>query len=75
MYLRLLRYLKPYLPRLGAAVFCTAIAAAGNLYVPWIIKDVIDKVLSNRDAYMLNMIAAGIVVIFLVRGVAFYGQN
>lgn len=75
MYLRLLRYLKPYLPRLGAAVFCTALAAAGNLYVPWIIKDVIDKVLSNRDAYMLNMIAVGIVVIFLVRGVAFYGQN
>lgn len=75
MYLRLLRYLKPYLPRLGAAVVCTAIAAAGNLYVPWIIKDVIDKVLSNRDAYMLNMIAVGIVVIFMVRGIAFYGQN
>lgn len=75
MYLRLLRYLKPYLPRLGAAVVCTMLAAAGNLYVPWIMKDVIDDVLSNRDAFLLNMIALGIVVIFFGRGVFFYGQN
>ena len=75
MYLRLLRYLKPYLPRLGVAIFCTMLAAAGNLYVPWIMRDVIDNVLANKDAFLLNMIAAGIVVIFFARGVFFYGQN
>ena len=75
MYLRLLRYLKPYLPRLGVAVVCTMLAAAGNLYVPWIMRDVIDNVLTNKDAFLLNMIAVGIVIIFFARGIFFYGQN
>ncbi len=42
LYLRILSYIKPYLTRLILAAICTAMAAAGNLYVPWIIKDVID---------------------------------
>ena len=75
LYLRILSYIKPYLPRLIAAAICTVLAAAGNLYVPWIIKDVIDKVLADKNADMLNIIAAGIIVIFFIRGVCFYGQN
>lgn len=75
LYLRILSYIKPYLPRLIAAAICTVLAAAGNLYVPWIIKDVIDKVLADKNADMLNIIAAGIIIIFFVRGVCFYGQN
>ncbi len=75
LYLRILSYIKPYLPRLIAAAICTILAAAGNLYVPWIIKDVIDKVLADKNAEMLNIIAAGIIIIFFIRGVCFYGQN
>ena len=75
LYFRILSYIKPYLPRLITAAICTVLAAAGNLYVPWIIKDVIDQVLAEKNADMLNIIASGIIVIFLVRGVCFYGQN
>lgn len=75
LYLRILSYIKPYLPRLTAAAICTVLAAVGNLYVPWIIKDVIDEVLAERNAGMLNIIAGGIIVIFFVRGLCFYGQN
>lgn len=75
LYFRILSYIKPYLPRLIAAAICTVLAAAGNLYVPWIIKDVIDKVLADKNAEMLNIIAAGIIIIFFIRGVCFYGQN
>ena len=75
LYFRILSYIKPYLPRLIAAAICTVLAAAGNLYVPWIIKDVIDSVLAEKNAEMLNIIAAGIIIIFLIRGVCFYGQN
>ena len=75
LYFRILSYIKPYLPRLITAAICTVLAAAGNLYVPWIIKDVIDKVLADKNADMLNIIAGGIIVIFFVRGVCFYGQN
>ncbi len=74
-YKRLLLFIKPYLPRLGLAVICIVFAAAANLYVPWIIKDIIDDVLANRDMKMLNTIAIGIVVVFFLRGLFFYGQT
>ena len=74
-YLRLLSYIKPYLKRLGIAVVCIILAAAANLYVPWIIKDMIDKVLADRDMAMLNYISIGIVVVFFFRGIFYYGQS
>jgi len=74
-YKRLLLYIKPYLKRLGLAIICIIMAAAANLYLPWIIKDMIDKVLMDKDMMMLNLIAIGIVVVFLIRGVFYYGQS
>ena len=47
LYLRILSYIKPYMHRLIFAMFCTIMAAAGNLYIPWIIKDMIDEVLAQ----------------------------
>lgn len=75
LYLRILSYIKPYMHRLIFAMFCTIMAAAGNLYIPWIIKDMIDKVLANKNGTMLNWIAASIIAIFVVRGLFWYGQN
>lgn len=75
LYLRLISYIRPYLPRFGLAIICILVAASANLYVPWIIKDVIDGVLASKDMAMLNTIAIGIVLVFLVRGVFFYGQT
>ena len=74
-YKRLLMYIKPYIKRLVAAVFCIIMAAGANLYLPWIIKDMIDKVLMDRDMYMLNLIAVGILVVMFLRGVFYYGQS
>lgn len=74
-YKRLLRYIKPYIPRLSLAVVCIILAAATNLYVPWVVRDVIDGVLAEKDMLLLNTIAAGIVVIFFFRGIFFYGQT
>ncbi len=74
-YKRLLLFMKPYLPRLGIAVVCIILAAAANLYVPWIIKNIIDDVLTTRDMVMLNTIAVGIVVVFFFRGIFYYGQT
>ncbi len=75
LYLRILSYIKPYMHRLIFAMFCTIMAAAGNLYIPWIIKDMIDEVLADKNGTMLNWIAAGIIAIFVVRGLFWYGQN
>ncbi|MGP1367602.1 MAG: ABC transporter ATP-binding protein, partial [Schwartzia sp. (in: firmicutes)] len=74
-YVRLLGYIKPYMRRLAEAIVCIVIAAGANLYLPWIIKDMIDKVLAEKDMAMLNVIAVGIVVTFFIRGIFYYGQS
>ena len=74
-YFRLLEHLKPYKFRLFVAAICTALASAGTVVLPWIIKDLVDQVLSEKDAEKLTYIALSVVVIFLFRGFFFYGQS
>jgi subfamily B ATP-binding cassette protein MsbA len=63
------------MPRLILGAVCIAVVAGTNLYVPWIIKSVIDEVLTNKDLDMLNVIALGILVMYVIRGIFFFGQN
>ena len=74
-YKRLLMYIKPYIKRLILALFCIVMAAGANLYLPWIIKDMIDDVLMSKNMMMLNLIAVGILGVMFVRGVFYYGQS
>lgn len=75
LYLRALRYVKPYWLRGVCAFVCAAIAAGGTAYLPWIIKDMVDQVLSEKNTTMLNYIAISIIVVFIIRGIAYYGQS
>ena len=75
IYLRLLQYLKPYIPQTLMAVACMVLATSASLYVPWIVRDVIDGVLVNKDEVLLNAITAGIVIVFALRGFFVYGQT
>lgn len=74
-YKRLLRFVLPYKKRLVAAVICMAFSGASNVVVPWLIKDVIDKVLANKDTMTLNLIVVGILVLFLFRGFFYFGER
>ncbi len=73
-YKRLLSYIRPYLHKLFLAIVFIVLAASANLYLPWIIKDMIDEVLAEKNMMMLNIISVSIVVVFLFRGVFYYGQ-
>lgn len=75
LYFRTIRYIKPYLPRLLGAGICTIGATGGTVYLPWIIKDIVDDVLSNKDLEMLNYIALSIIAVFIIRGIFYYGQS
>ena len=74
-YLRLLQYIKPYRVRIVQAILCMIMASAAHLYMPWIIKDMIDKVLAERDMETLNLICIGVLVVFLFRGFFYFGQS
>lgn len=75
LYFRALKYVKPYIFRGLCAAVCTAIAAGGTAYLPWIIKDMVDQVLKEKNTEMLNYIVMSIIVVFIIRGLAFYGQS
>lgn len=75
LYLRALRYVKPYILRGICAGICTIVAAGGTAYLPWIIKDMVDQVLEEKNTEMLNYIAISIIVVFIIRGFFYYGQS
>lgn len=74
-YKRLLQFILPYKKRLVIAIICMAFSGASNVVVPWLIKDVIDKVLANKDVATLNLIVIAILILFLARGFFYFGQR
>ena len=74
-YKQLLAFIKPYKMRLALGVVCIIVAALGYLVVPWLIRNVVDGVLQNKDLGLLTLIVIAILIIFLIRGFATYGQN
>ncbi len=74
-YKRLLKYLLPYKKLLGISVIMMILVSVSNLIVPWIIRDVIDKVLENRDLQMLYLIIAAIIFTFFIRAISTFGHR
>ncbi len=61
--------------RLLFGLVCMIIAAAAYILVPWLIKNVVDQVLADKDMAKLNLIVLSILGLFLMRGFALYGQT
>ena len=74
-YKRLLSYLKPYKKLLILSVFFMVLVSLSNLVVPWIIKDVIDRVLENKDLGMLYIIIVVILATFFIRALTTFGHR
>ncbi|TWH45869.1 ATP-binding cassette, subfamily B, MsbA [Sporomusa sp. KB1] len=75
LYLRVLRYIKPYNIVIATALVCSVLASAVNLYIPQIIGNVIDEVLATKDTTTLNLITASAIVLIILQGIFMYGQT
>ena len=75
LYLRIVQYVKPYWGKLLLALICLVGASGTQLYIPWVVQDIIDKVLADKDVLMLQQIVVLIIVIFICRGFFVYGQH
>lgn len=73
-YLRLLSYCKPYKKRLAAALVCMVLSALFGILPPWLIKNVVDDVLIKKQMNMLNMVAAGIVFLYVLKAIFGYAH-
>ncbi|GHV32977.1 ABC transporter permease [Synergistales bacterium] len=73
--LRLLFYAAPYKRRFFCAVFFMLVASAMNVLPPWLFKSVVDDVLIKKDTAVLNLVCVSVVIIFVLKGAAVYGQQ
>src|SRR5512139_2947580 len=72
---RLMGYARPYIPHLIVALVALAFTTAIDLAFPYVIKTLLDSVLSQRDYGLLNQIALALVVIFVLRMLPANAQN
>ncbi len=73
-YLRLGVYCKPYLRRLGIALCCMALSAIFGIIPPWLIRNVVDDVLIAGNSGMLNLLAVGMVALYVLKAAFGYGH-
>lgn len=73
-YFRLIGYCRPYKARLTAALVCMVLSALFGIIPPWLIKNVVDDVLINRESTTLNILAFGIVGLYVLKALFGYGH-
>lgn len=73
-YLRLLKYCVPYKNRLAVALVCMLLAAMLSIIPPWLLKNVVDDVLINKQMSTLNMLALGVIAIYVMKVVFGYAH-
>ncbi len=79
LYLRLLKYARPYLGRIMAAMLCLAVTAALTALGMYLVKPVLDKVFGNPDQaqalFYLRLVPLAIILTYLFKGLSTYGQD
>jgi subfamily B ATP-binding cassette protein MsbA len=75
LYKLLLERVKPYWVRLSFAMALMLIVAATNGALAFIVKNVVNDILVKPNATMMYLVPIGIVVIYIFKGTAGYGQN
>jgi len=75
LYLRLLGYVKPYWKAFGVAIFTMLCMAATEPAFPAIMKYLLDNGFQTGDPKLVWLIPAGIIVLFIVRGVLSFCTN
>lgn len=72
LYLRLLRYVRPYRGTFGLAIFGMILVAATEPMLPAIMKPLLDGTFVNKDATLMVWMPAIIIALVVVRGTGEY---
>ena len=74
MYRRLLQFLMPYKGKLIIAIICMIILAACTAALAWAMRPMLDEVLSGKNKTYIYLMPIGIIILYIIKGSAFYGQ-
>jgi subfamily B ATP-binding cassette protein MsbA len=72
---RLLKLIKENRLRLFFGMICSMLVAAAAPASAWLIKPAIDEIFIKKDIQMLKLVPVVVVVIYLLRGLGYYGQE
>ncbi len=72
---KILALVKPYIPYIVLALICMSAVAGLSLVVPWLVKEMIDRVLMEKDLKMLNLICLLAIGVYVLKGIFFFGQE
>ncbi|MBF0281685.1 MAG: lipid A export permease/ATP-binding protein MsbA [Zetaproteobacteria bacterium] len=75
LYRRLLQFLKPYKGRLFVAMFCMVVLAACTAALAWMLKPALDQALAGGNQRYIYLIPLGIIGLYFIKGIAYYGQS
>ena len=75
VYLRLLKYLRPYRFRFSIAVACTIIVGGLNAYPAYLVQHVINDILISKRSDIVFLICLSLVIVYMTKGIAAYFQN
>jgi len=74
LFRRLLGFLTPYKGRLSIAIVCMIILAACTAAMAWMLKPVLDQALSGKNEQLIYVIPGLIILLYLIKGAAYFGQ-
>ncbi|NQU03395.1 MAG: lipid A export permease/ATP-binding protein MsbA [Syntrophaceae bacterium] len=72
---RLLRLVKPHIPKFIFAALCMLAVGATTAVLAALVKPVLDDIFIKKDASMLKLIPLAIVIIYAIKGACSYGQT
>lgn len=75
LYIRLLKYVKPYWFKLFIAIVCTLIVSLTAPLLAYLVKPFLDDVFIRKDVVMLYTLVAALPVLYLINGLSAYGQS
>ena len=75
IYLRILKFVQPYWPRLLAAMFCMVVVSAITAAFALLTKNVLDDVFINKDRLMLTVLPLAVMGLGVIKGVFTFGQG
>src|SRR3989338_2232996 len=75
LYLRLLKYAKPYWLKLLMSIVCTLIVSLMAPILSYLVKPFLDDVFIKKDVVMLYTLVAAMPVLYIINGFSAYGQS
>ncbi len=73
---RLLRdHVRPYKSRIVFALVCMVIVAGATAAMAYLMEPILDEAFQGRDLDALKLISAAVLLVFVVKGFAAYGQS